>query len=103
MEDKLDQTTAQFNSLKAEHYTLMSENTEKSEKLTKEMQNSVNTEYLKNIIKEYFMTSEVSVQQNLIRVVFQAMKFTEEEQEKVLEAHAENNKGFRARVIGSLF
>jgi len=49
------------------------------------------------------MTADVSVQQNLIRVVFKAMKFTEEEQEKVLEAHAENSKGFRARVLGSLF
>ena len=37
IEEKLDLTTAQLNSLKAEHYTLMSDNKEKSEKLTAEM------------------------------------------------------------------
>lgn len=31
------------------------------------------------------------------------MKFSDEEQEKVLEAHAEHNKGTMSRVIGSLF
>ena len=31
------------------------------------------------------------------------MKFSEEEQEKVLEAHADNNRGTMSRVIGSLF
>ena len=35
----------------------------------------------------YFMTKDPSVQVNLMRVVFQAMKFNEEEVEKVVEAH----------------
>lgn len=64
---------------------------EKDEKLTLERENSVNSEYLKNILMSYFMTADPSVQINLIRVVFQAMKFTEEEMEKVLDAHSANN------------
>ena len=47
----------------------------------------MNLEYLKNIIMSYFMTNDARVQSNLIRVVFQAMHFTEDEQLKVLEAH----------------
>ena len=57
----------------------MSDNKEKSEKLTQEMQNNVNSEYLKNILMSYFCTADASVQINLIRVVFQAMKFSDEE------------------------
>ena len=57
----MDVTTAQFNSLKAEHYTLMGDNKEKSEKLTAEIQNHVNSEYLKNILLSYFCTNDASV------------------------------------------
>ena len=35
-----------------------------------ERQNSVNSEYLKNILTSYFMTVDPKVQLNLIRVVF---------------------------------
>jgi hypothetical protein len=48
----------------------MSDNKAKSEKLDREMANSVNLEYLKNIIMSYFMTTDPRVQINLIRVVF---------------------------------
>lgn len=70
----------------------MNENKDKSEKLDRELANSVNLEYLKNIIMSYFMTNDPKVQINLIRVVFQAMKFTDDEQMKVLEAHSANNQ-----------
>jgi hypothetical protein len=39
----------------------MSDNQEKSEKLTQELANSVNLEYLKNILMSYFMTNDASV------------------------------------------
>jgi len=39
----------------------MGDNKEKSEKLTKEMENAVNSEYLKNILMSYFMTADSSV------------------------------------------
>lgn len=81
----------------------MSENKAKSEKLDREMANSVNLEYLKNIIMSYFMTCDPKVQINLIRVVFQAMKFSEDEQMRVLEAHSQNNASTLSRVVGSLF
>jgi ABC-type transporter MlaC component len=61
LEIRNDNMQAQFNSLKAEHYKLMSDNQEKSEKLTQELANSVNLEYLKNILMSYFMTNDASV------------------------------------------
>lgn len=88
---KNETTTEELNKLKAEHYQLMSDNQLKSEKLDRELANSVNLEYLKNIIMSYFMTNDSRVQINLIRVVFQAMHFTEDEQLKVMEAHSANN------------
>ena len=48
----------------------MNENQENSEKLTQERANQVNSEYLKNILKSYFMTEDPTVQVNLIKVVF---------------------------------
>ena len=81
----------------------MNENSEKAEKLQEERQNSVNSEYLKNILTSYFMTNDAKVQINLIRVVFQAMKFTEEEMERVLEAHAHNNQSMASKAVGLFF
>jgi hypothetical protein len=69
----------------------MSDNKAKAEKLDREMANSVNLEYLKNIITSYFMTTDPRVQVNLIRVVFQAMRFSDDEQQRVMEAHSANN------------
>lgn len=103
LEERGERTTTEFNKLKAEHYQLMNENKDKSEKLDREIANSVNLEYLKNIIMSYFMTSDPKVQINLIRVVFQAMKFSDDEQTKVLEAHSANNQSAFSRVVGSLF
>ena len=51
----------------------------------------------------YFMTADPTVQINLIRVVFQAMKFTEEEMEKVLAAHEENNQSKLSKAVGYFF
>ena len=103
LEEKLEQTTAQLNNLKGEHYNLVADNRDKDEKLTLERQNSVNSEYLKNILMSYFMTADPTVQINLIRVVFQAMKFTEEEMEKVLAAHEENNQSKLSKAVGYFF
>jgi len=49
------------------------------------------------------MTNDPKVQTNLIRVVFQAMKFTEEEQERVLEAHSHNNQSLFSKAVGTFF
>lgn len=48
----------------------MGDNEDKSEKLNRELANSVNLEHLKNIIMSYFMTNDPKVKINLIRVVF---------------------------------
>lgn len=70
LEDKLEQAESKLNSLKGEHYNLVADNRDKDEKLIEERQNSVNSEYLKNILMSYFMTEDPTVQINLIRVVF---------------------------------
>ena len=103
IEEKLEQTTAQLINLKGEHYNLVADNRDKDEKLTLERQNSVNSEYLKNILMSYFMTADPTVQINLIRVVFQAMNFTDEEMEKVLAAHEENNQSKLSKAVGYFF
>lgn len=59
--------------------------------LQEEIENSVNYEYLKNILISYFITNDSSVHANLLRVVFVAMKFTSEEQKRVTEAFNTNN------------
>lgn len=59
--------------------------------LQEEIENSVNYEYLKNILISYFITNDSSVHANLLRVVFVAMKFTSEEQKRVTEAFNMNN------------
>ena len=52
---------SQLNSLKSEHYKLVTENQDKDDQLTMERQNSVNSEYLKNILTSYFMTVDPKV------------------------------------------
>ena len=47
--------------------------------MKEEMENSVNYEYVKNILISYFMTNDVKVHENLLRVVFLALKFSSEE------------------------
>ena len=50
-----------MNSLKSEHYKLVTENKEKTAELTLERENAVNSEYLKNILMSYFMTNDATV------------------------------------------
>ncbi len=57
---------SQLNELKREHYSLVNENREQSEKLNKELQNSINAHYLKNIVLSYLTTNDPSVASNLI-------------------------------------
>ena len=61
----MDKTTTAWDRLKSEHYNLVADNREKSEKLVQELETSVNSEYLKNILMSYFMTPDPTVQSNL--------------------------------------
>jgi len=45
-----------------EHYQLVGMNKEQSEKLTRELENSIKTHYLKNVLLSYLTTNEASVQ-----------------------------------------
>jgi hypothetical protein len=89
--------------LKAEHYQLTVKSTESEQQLKLEQENSVNYEYLKNILISFFVTNDVSVQANLLRVVFVAMKFTEEEVQRVGDAFNNNNQTLVGRMISNLF
>ena len=89
---KIKQMTDQLNQLKTDHYNVQKAHEENSEKLKTEINNSLNSHYLKNVLTSYFTTNDSTVQINLIKVVFKVMKYTEEEQLKVLEVWNENNK-----------
>jgi len=52
---------SQLNEMKIEHYSLINDNKDKAEKLNKELQNSINSHYLKNILISYLTTSDPSV------------------------------------------
>tara|TARA_B110000305_G_C19362630_1_gene600236 strand:- start:124 stop:345 length:222 start_codon:yes stop_codon:yes gene_type:complete len=71
--------------MNTEHYKLVKANEENTEKLKEEVSNSLNAHYLKNILTSYFSTNDPTVQQNLLNVVFKIMKFSEDEQSKVME------------------
>ena len=81
---RIQHLTSQLNDLKSEHYQLVYKNKEQSEKLTRELENSIKTHYLKNVMLSFLTTNDVSVHQNLIKVIIQAMHFTEEEASKIL-------------------
>ncbi len=58
---KIQKLESQLNELKSAHYSLVRENKEQSEKLNKELENSIKTHYLKNIIYSYLTTNDPSV------------------------------------------
>ena len=81
-----------------EHYQLVHMNKEQSEKLTRELENSIKTHYLKNVLLSYLTTNEASVQQNLVKVIIQAMQFNEEETERVLAFQEESQRSVVSKV-----
>mmetsp|Transcript_36071 Transcript_36071/g.55390 ORF Transcript_36071/g.55390 Transcript_36071/m.55390 type:complete len:98 (+) Transcript_36071:1047-1340(+) len=89
--------TTQLNDLKTDHYKLVKANEENTAKLKNELSNSLNSDYLKNVLSSYFSTNDTTVQANLIKVVFKVMKYTEEEQQKVMTAWSGNNKSMVQR------
>lgn len=91
-QSKLKQMSEQLNQLKMENYAVVKANEESTEKLRVELSNNLNAHYLKNVLTSYFMTNDTTVQINLIKVVFKVMKYTEDEQAKVMEIWNANNK-----------
>lgn len=79
MEERAQSLTDELNRLRSEHYSLAQEHSQKTEQLQAEMENSVNYEYVKNILISYFSSGDASVHQNLQRVLFTALKFSNEE------------------------
>jgi hypothetical protein len=58
MEDQMESLTFELNKLRGEHYALIADHSKKDKLLQEEMENSVNYEYLKNILISYFSTSD---------------------------------------------
>lgn len=99
MSEQVRAKTEQLNQLKTDHYKVVKANEENTEKLKTEINNSLNSHYLKNILTSYFTTNDATVQVNLLKVVFKVMKFTEEEQSKIQEAWNENNKSYVQKMF----
>ena len=99
MSEQIRVKTEQLNQLKTDHYKVVKANEENTEKLKTEINNSLNSHYLKNILTSYFTTNDATVQVNLLKVVFKVMKFTEEEQSKIQEAWNENNKSYVQKMF----
>jgi hypothetical protein len=55
-----------LNELKGDHYNLVRTNKEQSEKLTKELENSIKIKYIKNVLLSYLTTNDYSVILHLI-------------------------------------
>ena len=92
LQQKCNHMNEQLCQLKTEHYNMTKTNEENTEKLKVELNNSLNAHYLKNILTSYFTTNDTTVQINLIKVVFKVMKYTDDEQSKVMEMWNTNNK-----------
>lgn len=101
MEDRNNQVTMELARFKTEHFTLMSQTSEQARKLEAELESMPNYEYIKNVLLTYFSTNEVHLQANLIRVVFETMKFTTEEQTKVKDSFNANNMSYVNKMTGA--
>lgn len=82
--------------LKSDYFELVA----KMEQKPKE-EDTPNYEYVKNVLVSYMMTVDVGLQVNLLRVIFVAMKFTEQEQAKVKEAFNANHTSYLSKMTGA--
>ena len=71
--------------------------------MKEEMENSINYEYVKNILISYLTTNDLKVHENLLRVIFLALKFSTDEQQKVMDAWTANNQSLVGKMIGGFF
>lgn len=71
--------------------------------MKEEMENSINYEYVKNILISYLTTNDLKVHENLLRVIFLALKFSPDEQLKVMDAWTANNQSLVGKMIGGFF
>ena len=58
LEDREQTLELELTRLRSEHYNLSAEHSAKSEQLASEMANSVNWEYVKNIMISFFSSSD---------------------------------------------
>lgn len=102
LEEELAARTARFEGqlreLKSEHYSLVRTNKEQSEKLTKELENSMKTHYVKNVLYSYLTTSDPTVHANLVKVLTKAMHFSEEEAERIAQFQEESRSSTFSKV-----
>lgn len=56
---------------------------------------------MKNVLASYMMTVDVALQINLLRVIFVALKFSEQEQQRVKDAFNANHTSYLSKMTGS--
>ena len=78
----------------------MTDSSEKIRQMQSELDQQINYEYVKNVLKQYFMSNDSRVHAKLQTVVFTAMKFSAEEQQKVKEAFTANNTSYMGKIMG---
>ena len=61
----------------------------------------MNYEFVKNALISYLTSKEQAVHINMLKVMFKAMKFTDEEQSKVKEAFNASNLSYVGQMMGS--
>lgn len=53
------------------------------------------------MLASYMMTVDVALQINLLRVIFVALKFSEQEQQRVKDAFNANHTSYLSKMTGS--
>lgn len=99
--DRADHLTDDYAKFRQEHFTTVAQLSEQTQKLEAQTANLPNYEYIKNVMIQYFSTNDTAIHINLLRVIFVALQFTEEEQKKVKDAFNELNMSYMSRMTGA--
>lgn len=79
---------------KSDYFALVAQQQEQQR--LKEDDDAPNYEYIKNVLASYMMTVDVALQINLLRVIFVALKFSEQEQQRVKDAFNANHTSIKS-------
>ena len=101
LEQRQEDTLSRYNMLKAEYQLLAEETASQAKQREQEQAEAVNYEFVKNALISYLTSREQAVHINMLKVMFKAMKFTEEEQIRVKDAFNASNLSYVGQIMGS--
>ena len=87
--------------LKSEYQHLSEETASQAKQREQEQAEAVNYEFVKNALISYLTSREQAVHINMLKVMFKAMKFTDEEQTRVKNAFNASNLSYVGQIMGS--